>query len=265
MRQSDAAPPHDAGRICAAAGWRRSARRWRPTSSSAPAQDHGVVPVIYEDDVHPYTDLAVGPRGRRAAGRRAGRARRVAQSGPREPAGRHGRRSLRRDPRAGERGAARPHRRAAAGGDAGRPARSDLPQVEDVERRPAAPVRARAGRRRPGPSPDARTGPAQAPPSRPAPESAAAATMRYLPALLRAAVITLLLSLVSMALAVATGLGDRDRPRVRRPGPSQSLLTGVGGARARHAAAAAALRPLLRPGSRRAAAGVGRRRCSGWG
>jgi len=40
----------------------------------------------------------------------------------------------------------------------------------------------------------------------PAPESAAAATMRYLPALLRAAVITLLLSCVSMALAVATGI-----------------------------------------------------------
>jgi polar amino acid transport system substrate-binding protein len=40
-----------------------------------------------------------------------------------------------------------------------------------------------------------------------APESAAAATMRYLPALLRAALITIALSFVSMALAVASGVG----------------------------------------------------------
>ena len=40
---------------------------------------------------------------------------------------------------------------------------------------------------------------------------------RYLPSLLRAAVITLVLSCLAMALAVALGVADRDRPRLRRP------------------------------------------------
>ena len=49
------------------------------------------------------------------------------------------------------------------------------------------------------------------------------ATRRYLPSLLRAAAITLVLSCVAMALAVALGVGDRDRPRLRRTARAMAL------------------------------------------
>ena len=48
------------------------------------------------------------------------------------------------------------------------------------------------------------------------------AARRYLPSLLRASVVTIVLSCLSMALAVDARRADRDRPRLRRPPAARS-------------------------------------------
>ena len=180
------------------------------------------MPVTYEDDVHPYTDLALGPRGRRAARRRARRARRVAATpgcvnqpadlgvghyvGTLAPANTPRcatASTICCEPRCRTAGS-RPS--SASGGCGTTTSRGCM----------RACWRPSPGRMRPDPEtgPTSWAGPSAASDDR---EPALAATMRYLPALLRAAVITLVLSCVSMALAVATGIADRDRPRLRRP------------------------------------------------
>jgi polar amino acid transport system substrate-binding protein len=160
-------------------------------------QDYGIEPVIYEDDVHPYTDLAVGrveavlldavlaERGvRRNAGlinqaTDVGVGHYVGILGPRDAALRDRVDALLRDAmrdgrlqaiftRWGMWNEDQPRLYARVLADAGRPGGSEDPQPHVAE-------------------------------------SAAAATLRYLPALFRAALITLALSCLSMALAVLSG------------------------------------------------------------
>jgi polar amino acid transport system substrate-binding protein len=164
--------------------------------------DHGVVPVIYEDDVHPYSDLAVGrvdavvldavlaERGVRRnpalANQRAelGAGHYVGILAPRDAA-------LRDRVDGLLRAAMRDGRLQAIFTRWGM-------WNEDQPR-----LYARVLDEAPGES--ARSG---GPEGRPLPsvESASAATLRYLPALVRAALITLALSFLSMALAVASGM-----------------------------------------------------------
>ena len=87
--------------------------------------------------------------------------------------------------------------------------------------------------------------------------SAIASAATYLPALLRAAGITLLLSCLAMLLAVSLGVVHRRRPRLRSADRARAAHR-VRRGRARHAGAAAALRHLLRTLGRRASAGVRR-------
>jgi polar amino acid transport system substrate-binding protein len=161
-------------------------------------QEYGIEPVIYEDDVHPYTDLAVGrvdavlldavlaERGvRRNAGLTnqttdVGVGHYVGILGPRDAALRDRVDALLRD-------AMRDGRLQAIFTKWGM-WNEDQPRL--YARVLAEPPAGRSEDR----------------PSQPATESAAAATLRYLPALFRAALITLALSCLSMALAVLSGM-----------------------------------------------------------
>ena len=112
------------------------------------AQDeHGIVAVTYEDDVHPYSDLALGRvdavvldavLADRGVRRNAGLVNQDADLGVGYYVGVLAPEPVR---------AARSHQRHSARGDARRTARGDLPALGDVERGSAAPVRAPAGRR----------------------------------------------------------------------------------------------------------------------
>ena len=92
-------------------------------------------------------------------------------------------------------------------------------------------------------------------PRSPAALSSWEATRLYLPSLLRASAITIVLSCLSMALAVVLGVLHRDRPGIRRPpgAPRADRLCRVD---ARHADSAAALRALLRDRGSHSAARV---------
>jgi polar amino acid transport system substrate-binding protein len=163
-------------------------------------QELGVVPVIYEDDVHPYTDLAAGRvdavvldavLAERGVKRNPGLVNQSADLGVGHYIGTlaPGNSALRDRIDELLRAAMKDGRLEAIFRKWG--------MWNDEQPRLYARVLAGAGSTDPGPGTSG---------TAPAPESAAAATMRYLPALLRAAVITLLLSCVSMALAVAAGI-----------------------------------------------------------
>jgi polar amino acid transport system substrate-binding protein len=180
-------------------------------------QEHGIEPVIYEDDVHPYTDLAVGrvdavlldavlaERGVRRNGALAnqptgiGVGHYVGILASRDAPLRDRVDALLRD-------AMRDGRLQAIFTRWGM-------WNEDQPRLYARMLAEESGG----------SGGPVGPPLRTA-ESAAAATMRYLPALLRAAVITLALSCVSMALAVLSGILIAVG-RVYGGGPLRAALT----------------------------------------
>ena len=163
--------------------------------------EHGVEPVIYEDDVHPYTDLAVGRvdavlldavLAERGVRRNASLANQPTDLGaghyvgilaPRDAALRDRVDGLLRD-------AMRDGRLQAIFTRWGM-WNADQPRLY---------ARVLAGS-----SGSLGAEGSKDPPLR-TPESAAAATLRYLPALFRAALITLVLSCVSMLLAVASGM-----------------------------------------------------------
>jgi len=173
-------------------------------------QDHGVVPVIYEDDVHPYTDLAIGRvdavlldavLAERGASRNPGLLNQPSDLGVGHYVGTLAPANTALRDRIDDllRAAMRDGRLEAI-------FRRWRMWNDDQPRLYARVLAAESGSDASGSrDPDPRTGsdPSAAPDDR---EPALAATMRYLPALLRAAVITLLLSCVSMALAVATGI-----------------------------------------------------------
>ena len=94
---------------------------------------HGITAVSYDDDVHPYSDLAARPGGRGRARQRPRRSRDAPQRRPVHTSRRAGRRPLHRHHRAREHRAARPGRRDPARGDARRHARSHLPEMECLE------------------------------------------------------------------------------------------------------------------------------------
>jgi len=164
--------------------------------------EHGVDPVIYEDDVHPYTDLAVGRvdavlldavLAERGVRRNASLANQPADLGvghyvgilaPRDAALRDRIDGLLRD-------AMRDGRLQAIFTRWGM-WNQDQPRLY---------ARVLAG----APGGPGGSGGSEDPQLR-TPESASAATLRYLPALFRAALITLTLSCVSMLLAVASGM-----------------------------------------------------------
>ena len=178
--------------------------------------EHDVEPVIYEDDVHPYTDLAVGRvdavlldavLAERGVRRNASLANQTTDMGvghyvgilaPHDAGLRDRVDGLLRD-------AMRDGRLQAIFTRWGM-WNEDQPRLYARVlggRFPASGPAATAG----GPDVSAGAAPkAEDPPLRPAPESAAAATVRYLPALFRAALITLMLSCVSMLLAVLSGM-----------------------------------------------------------
>jgi polar amino acid transport system substrate-binding protein len=179
--------------------------------------EHGVVPVIYEDDVHPYTDLAVGRvdavlldavLAERGVKRNPGLVNQPADMGVGHYVG-----------------------TLASGNAALRDRVDELlraamkdGRLEAVFRKwgmwnddqPRLYARVLAGES---------TGEAGPPANEPRTETALEATMRYLPALFRAAVITLLLSCVSMALAVLTGIVIATG-RVYGARPLRVVLTG---------------------------------------
>ena len=113
---------------------------------TAAQKDHGVVVVPYEDDVHPYTDLALGRvdavllddvLAERGVRRNPGLANQPTSVGVGHYVGILAPQSI---------GFAIQIDAILQAGDARRPARSDLPAMEDVERRPAASLCARDGR-----------------------------------------------------------------------------------------------------------------------
>ena len=111
----------------------------------AAEREHGIQPVSYDDDVHPYERPCERPRRRRAARQRDRRALDAPHAGARHAA--------RRLSRSGhyvgilapaQRGAAGSRRRHPAASDARRPARNDPAPLARVERRSAEAVRAPA-------------------------------------------------------------------------------------------------------------------------
>jgi polar amino acid transport system substrate-binding protein len=161
-------------------------------------QEYGIEPVIYEDDVHPYTDLAVGRveavlldavLAERGVRRNAGLINQTADLGVGHYVGilAPGDVALRDRVDAILRDAMRDGRLQAIFTRWGM-WNADQPRLY-------ARVLADSGS----------AGGSEAPQPRPT-ESAAGATLRYLPALFRAALITLALSCLSMALAVASGM-----------------------------------------------------------
>ena len=227
-------------------------------ADAAPSATHGIEPVSYDDDVHPYTDLAARPRRRRAARQRHRRARHAAAAGPRHATRRRGHRLLRGAAGARADGAARPGRTRRCGrrwptaGSRRSSARWDVwndDQPRDVSRAcSAAPTRCSA-------TPDA--------PGAGGAADAWTLTRRYLPALLRAAVITLVLSCAAMLLAVALGAAIAIG-RVYGARWVRAALDRLRRGDARHAGAAAALRALLRPGRRWCGCRRSSPRCSAW-
>ena len=190
--------------------------------------EYGVVPVTYEDDVHPYTDLAVGRvdavlldavLAERGVSRNPGLVNQPAGMGVGHYIGTLARENAAlRDRIDGLLRAAMQDGRLEAIFRKWRMWNDDQPRLY---------ARVLANTSSGSQDPDPRTtgaGPGTTE-AAPAPESAAAATIRYLPALLRAAVITLLLSCVSMALAVATGLAIATG-RVYGGRTLRALLTG---------------------------------------
>ena len=180
--------------------------------------EYGVVPVIYEDDVHPYSDLAVGRvdavlldavLAERGVSRNPGLVNQPAGMGVGHYIGTLARENAAlRDRIDGLLRAAMQDGRLEAIFRKWRMWNDDQPRLYARVLANTSSGSQAPDPRTVGADPDPRTtgaGPATTE-AAPAPESAAAATIRYLPALLRAAVITLLLSCVSMALAVATGL-----------------------------------------------------------
>jgi polar amino acid transport system substrate-binding protein len=169
-------------------------------------QEYGIEPVIYEDDVHPYTDLAVGRveavlldavLAERGVRRNAGLTNQAADVGvghyvgilaPRDAALRDRVDALLRD-------AMRDGRLQAIFTRWGM-WNEDQPRLYARVMADSGGASGSGGSESAGRSED-RSLPV---------ESAAAATLRYLPALFRAALITLALSCLSMALAVASGM-----------------------------------------------------------
>jgi polar amino acid transport system substrate-binding protein len=181
-------------------------------------REHGIEPVIYEDDVHPYTDLAVGRvdavlldavLAERGVRRNAGLINQPTDMGVGHYVGILGSDdvALRDRVNALLRDAMRDGRLQAIFTKWGM-WNADQPPLY-------ARVLAQEGglERPPGPTTDA-----------PPPETAAAATWRYLPALFRAALITLVLSCVAMALAVLSGVLIAIG-RVYGGGPLRAALT----------------------------------------
>jgi polar amino acid transport system substrate-binding protein len=174
-------------------------------------QEQGVEPVIYEDDVHPYTDLAVGRvdavlldavLAERGVRRNPALANQPTDMGVGHYVG-----------TLAARDAALRDRIDALLRDAMRDGRLQAiftrwGMWNEDQPRLYARVLGGASSGSGGPDLSAvAAAKAEGPPLRPAvPETAAAATMRYLPALFRAALITLALSCVSMALAVLSGV-----------------------------------------------------------
>ncbi len=211
--------------ICAAAGSRRSAARSPTTCCSRPSATR-LVPVSYDDDVHPYTDLLVGRVDAVLLDNVLAAAVDGADPGLfTQPDGRRDRLTTSSSLAPGEPRAARSHRRhAARSAMRGRPARGDLPEVGSLERRSAAAVCASSARQKRRRAHGTRP---QAEP-RTTPHAAASAldtTRRYLPALLRAAWITLVLSCSGDGARGRLGMLHGDRPRLRRPRGSRRLLT----------------------------------------
>ena len=100
--------------------------------------DYGVVPVTYEDDVHPYSDLALGRVDAVLLDQVLARAWRPPQPvADQQQRSRRGG-SLRRYPGSGESGAARSARRDPSCRDARWPPGGDLPPVGRLERRSGA-------------------------------------------------------------------------------------------------------------------------------
>jgi polar amino acid transport system substrate-binding protein len=168
-------------------------------------QEHGLEPVIYEDDVHPYTDLAVGRvdavlldavLAERGARRNPALTNQSTDMGVGHYVG-----------ILASRDAALRDRVDALLRDAMRDGRLQAIFTrwgmwnEDQPRLYARILAEAQGAGGSGAS--ERSGGPEGPAL---PESASAATMRYLPALFRAALITLALSCVSMALAVVSGM-----------------------------------------------------------
>ena len=89
------------------------------------------------------------------------------------------------------------------------------------------------------------------------------AARRYLPSLLRASVVTIVLSCLSMALAVALGVLIATG-RVYGGPLARAALTALRRADPRHADPAAAVRALLRPRRRRSGCRRSSPRCSAW-
>ncbi len=171
-------------------------------------QEYGVVPVTYEDDVHPYTDLAIGRvdavlldavLAERGVRRNPGLVNQSTEMGLGHYVGilAPGDAPLRERIDGLLRTAMRDGRLEAVFRRWGM-WNDDQPRLyarvlaEGDQGAAASQPRSQAAPPAPG----------LAPPS----ESALAATMRYLPALLRAAFLTLVLSCVSMALAVSAGI-----------------------------------------------------------
>ena len=191
-------------------------------------QEHGIEPVVYEDDVHPYTDLGVGRvdavlldavLAERGVRRNPALTNQQADMGAGHYVGILASRdtALRDRVDALLRDAMRDGRLQAIFTRWGM-WNEDQPRL--YARVLAGESSGRSEGRSAGRSEDR---PLQASDTRPV-ESASAATLRYLPALFRAALITLALSCVSMALAVLSGtliaVG-----RVYGAGPLRAVLT----------------------------------------
>ena len=174
-------------------------------------REHGLTAVSYDDDVHPYTDLLLGRLDAVLLDNVLAERRRKTMPGftiqpdAWRPATTSA--SSRR-----ERAAPRRHQRDPARRDARRDARADLPKwgVWNDDQPPLY-ARVIAG----DPLPPVISGLELT--SDAARESRWDARARYLPALLRASVVTLVFSCLSMALAVDARRADRERPRVRQP------------------------------------------------
>ena len=187
-------------RTCAAVGWRRSAATLAYDMLVAAETEDGVVPVTYEDDVHPYTRSGARSRGCGACSTQswpsaASIATRGWSTSPTTLGVGHYVGIL----APAQTRAARSDGRHPACRDARRPARGDLQALGHLERGSAAPLRAVARRTRcnsPGPAPRDRGTPGS--------RAAWAATAALSAGALRAAVITLVLSCLSMVLAVAS-------------------------------------------------------------
>ena len=195
-------------------------------------QEHGIEPVVYEDDVHPYTDLGVGRvdavlldavLAERGVRRNPALTNQQADMGAGHYVG-----------ILASRDTALRDRVDALLRDAMRDGRLQAIFTrwgmwnEDQPRLYARVLAGESSGRSEGRSAGRSAGrsedrPLRASDTRP-PESASAATLRYLPALFRAALITLALSCVSMALAVLSGTLIA-AGRVYGAGPLRAVLT----------------------------------------